>query len=335
VIIVTGGAGFIGSNLVAGLNRRGETEVVVCDVLGSGDKWRNIAKREIADLVPPDRLFDFLASRSGASAHRGGTVDAIFHLGANSSTTESDVDLIVAQNLTFSLNLWRFCSERKVRLVYASSAAVYGDGANGFDDDATPEALARLRPLNPYGWSKVAFDRRVTRLAARPESRPPQWAGLRFFNVYGPNEYHKGAMRSVVAKAYAQIYESGRVRLFRSHHPDYPDGGQTRDFVFVGDCVDVMLWLYDHPEVSGLYNLGTGRGRTFRDLVEATFAALGRKPAIDYIDTPEEIRDRYQYFTEARMERLRAAGYDKPFTALEAGVGTYVTEFLATDDPYL
>lgn len=334
MIVVTGGAGFIGSNLVAGLNERGVDDVVVCDVLGTGDKWRNIAKREIADIVQPADLFAYLDDHGGADRSRWGTVDAVFHLGANSSTTEADVDRIVDQNLAYTLKLWRCCTERKVRLVFASSAATYGDGRLGFDDDPAPAALAALRPLNPYGWSKHAADRRLTRLARRPGLHPPQWAGLKFFNVYGPNEYHKADMRSVIAKAYEQIVDTGRVRLFRSHRPDYADGGQTRDFVHVDDCVAVMLWLLDRPEVNGLYNMGTGQGRTFADLVGATFRAMGREPAIDYIDMPASIRDRYQYFTEAKMARLRAAGYDAPFLSLEDGVARYVREFLSTGDRY-
>ncbi|MBL29095.1 MAG: ADP-glyceromanno-heptose 6-epimerase [Rhodospirillaceae bacterium] len=335
MIVVTGGAGFIGSNLVAGLNERGIDDVVVCDVLGTGDKWRNIAKREIADVIGPDSLFDYLEDHDSAGSSRWGAVDAVFHLGANSSTTETDVDRIVDQNLAYTLKLWRHCTERKVRLIYASSAATYGDGSHGFDDDSSPAALAALQPLNPYGWSKHAADRRLTRLAREAGLRPPQWAGLKFFNVYGPNEYHKDDMRSVVAKAYEQIVETGRVRLFRSHRPDYTDGGQTRDFVHVDDCVAVMLWLLDHPEVNGLYNMGTGQGRTFADLVGATFRAMDREPAIDFIDMPAQIRDRYQYFTEAKMERLRTAGYEAPFLSLEDGVTRYVRNFLATGDRYL
>ncbi|RMH14477.1 MAG: ADP-glyceromanno-heptose 6-epimerase, partial [Gemmatimonadetes bacterium] len=263
-----------------------------------------------------------------------GEVEAIVHMGAVSSTTETDADLIAATNVRLPLALWEWCAREGVRFIYASSAATYGDGSQGFDDDPDPGSLARLRPLNPYGWSKQLFDRMVARRVAEGRPAPPQWAGLKFFNVYGPNEYHKGSMRSVALQAFEQIRERGAVTLFRSHHPDYVDGGQLRDFVWVGDCVEVVAWLLGHPGVSGLFNVGTGRARSFLDLAHAVFAALGREPRIEWVDTPAEIRERYQYFTEARMERLRAAGYDAPFTGLEEGVVAYVRDYLATDDPY-
>ncbi len=327
MILVTGGAGFIGSNLLAGLEQRGDPPAAVCDRLGAGDKWRNLAKRELADLIAPELLFEWLAVH-------GGEIDLVVHLGAVSATTTRDVDAIVAANIRLSLDLWGWCAETGTRLIYAGSAASYGNGAGGFDDDMSADALARLRPLNPYGWSKLLVDRRIARLASGGAARPPQWVGLRFFNVYGPNEYHKGGQRSVAVQNFEQVQAEGKCRLFRSHHPDYPDGGQRRDFVWVDDCVEVMLWLIDNPGVSGLFNLGTGRSRAFAELAGAVFAALGREAQIDYIDTPPEIRDRYQYLTEARMERLRAAGYERPFTPLEDGVGAYVRDYLATDDPY-
>ena len=325
MIVVTGGAGFIGSNLVAALNERGRRDVVVCDWLGDGDKWRNIAKHAPADIVAPDDLVDFLAADD---------VEAVFHMGANSSTTETDVDLILEQNYGFSMALWAQCAALGIRLVYASSAATYGDGEAGFDDDASAEALARLRPLNPYGWSKHLFDQQVARLTAAGEAAPPQWVGLKFFNVYGPNEYHKGAMQSVVAQKYPLARDGRPVTLFKSAHPDYADGGQMRDFIYVRDCVDVMLWLYDQPQVNGLFNLGTGRARSFDDLAAALFAALDRPVAIDYIDMPEAVRDQYQYHTQAEMGRLRAAGYGAPFTSLEDGVGDYARRYLSAADPY-
>ncbi|MFQ5785533.1 MAG: ADP-glyceromanno-heptose 6-epimerase [Alphaproteobacteria bacterium] len=327
MIVVTGGAGFIGSNLVAALGERGEREVVVCDRLGGDDKWRNLAKHEIAELVAPEGLHDFLD-------RHGDAVETVFHLGAVSSTTETDADLVMSVNFTFSLALWRWCAAHRARLIYASSAATYGDGAQGFDDDAAPEALARLRPLNLYGWSKHLFDRRVVRWAADGAPRPPQWAGLKFFNVYGPNEYHKGAMRSVVVQVWERAARGEPVRLFRSHHPDYADGGQMRDFVAVADCVSVMLWLYDNPQTNGLFNLGTGTARSFADLAQAVYAALGAEPEIVYIDTPAKIRGKYQYFTRAETARLRAAGYGAPFVALEDGVADYVHNFLGRPDPY-
>ena len=328
MIIVTGGAGFIGSNLIAALEARDRREIVVCDRLGTGEKWRNIAKRELADIVPPEALFGFLRIRASR-------VTAILHMGAISATTETDADLLVRENVRFTLDLWDWCAAHGVPLIYASSAATYGDGSAGFDDEGSPEALARLRPLNAYGWSKHVVDRRIARLVAEGAPRPPQWAGLKFFNVYGPNERHKGAMRSVVEQLHGQIAAGKPARLFRSHNPDYPDGGQKRDFVWVEDCVKVVLWLVDHPEVSGLFNMGTGQARSFSDLARAVFAALARKPRIEFVDTPVALRAKYQYFTEARMGRLRAAGYDAPFAALEDGVAGYVGRYLSAEDPYL
>ncbi len=327
MIVITGGAGFIGSNLVAGLEERGAKEFVVCDTLGHGDKWRNIAKRELADIVPPDRLIDYLNARRGR-------IEAIFHLGAISTTTETDADLIIRTNFTGSLALWNHCAANGVPFIYASSAATYGDGTSGFDDDGTVAGLRPLRPLNPYGWSKHLFDRRVARLVAEREATPSQWAGLKFFNVYGPNEYHKGSMRSVVATNFPAAREARPIRLFKSYRAGFADGGQKRDFVWVGDCVEVMLWLLVTPSISGLFNIGTGRARSFYDLAAALYGALGRAPLIDYVDMPESLRPRYQYFTEARPERLRAAGYAAPFTSLEDGVRDYVTNYLLNDDPY-
>ena len=325
-ILVTGGAGFIGSNIVAALCDRG-VPVVVCDRLRRQDKWRNLAKRELIDLIAPEGLREWLDDH-------GADLEAIVHMGAISSTTEVDADLIADVNVRLSLFLWRWCAAHGKRLIYASSAATYGDGSQGFDDDARPEALARLRPLNAYGWSKHLFDRRVVRAVTDGEPAPPQWAGLKFFNVYGPNEYHKGSMRSVVAQKFPLAATDRAVTLFKSHHPDYPDGGQRRDFVFVDDGVDVVLWLLDNPEVNGIYNLGTGKSRTFEELARALCAGLGKDPRIEYIEMPEEIRDRYQYRTEAHLDRLRQAGYRREFTSLEDGVRTYVRSYLMQPDPF-
>jgi ADP-L-glycero-D-manno-heptose 6-epimerase len=327
MILITGGAGFIGSNLVAALEERGETELVVCDLLGTGEKWRNLAKRELADVIRPAELFPYL------EAHRG-TVRAVFHMGAISATTERDADLIVECNLRLSLDLFHWCARNGARFIYASSAATYGDGTQGFDDDGSLGALARLRPLNAYGWSKHTFDRRVARLVQQDGPRPSQWAGLKFFNVYGPNEGHKADMMSVVAKTFPRAVRGEPAVLFKSHHPDYQDGGQSRDFVWVGDCVAVMLWLYENPWINGLFNCGSGQARSFKDLTRAVYAALGKEAQIQYIDTPIEIRAKYQYFTEAKLERLRAAGYTRPTTSLEEGVRSYVQDYLLQGDPY-
>jgi ADP-L-glycero-D-manno-heptose 6-epimerase len=327
MILVTGGAGFIGSNLVASLEERGQRDLVVCDRLGHGAKWCNLGKRELAAFVQPDELFAFLGAP-------GRKVEAVFHMGAVSSTTENDADLIVAANFSLSLRLWDWCAAHGARFIYASSAATYGDGTAGFDDDATPAALATLRPLNAYGWSKHLFDRRVARLIERQALRPPQWAGAKFFNVYGPNEYHKGEMQSVVAKLYPRAVKGEPARLFRSHRDGVPDGGQRRDFVTVGDCVDMLLFLYDHPEICGLFNMGSGKARSFAELASEVYRAAGREPLIEYVDTPAEIRDKYQYFTEAPIDRLRRAGYERPTTSLEDGVRDYVQTYLAAADPY-
>ncbi|MBV9996797.1 MAG: ADP-glyceromanno-heptose 6-epimerase [Caulobacteraceae bacterium] len=318
LVLVTGGAGFIGSNIVGRLAGEGRFEVAVCDWLGAADdgRWRYLAPHPIADFVFPEELFDWLG-------RRGGELEAVIHMGAISSTTEADVDKIIRNNFCLSRDLFRWCAAAGRRLIYASSAATYGDGAGGFDDDDDPTALAALRPLNPYGWSKALFDLFAAREAARGAG-PPQWAGLKFFNVYGPNEGHKGAMKSVAAQIWPDVAAGRRVRLFKSHRSDYPDGGQLRDFVYVRDAADVVVWLLEAAPASGIFNLGSGRARSFKDLAEAVFRAAGKTAAIDYFDMPEALRPRYQYFTEARLERLRAAGYDGQFTSLEDGVADYV-----------
>ncbi len=328
MIVVTGGAGFIGSNILAGLEAGGRRPLVVVDRLRSNGKWRNLAKRELADVVHPDHLFAFLDGHVG-------DVEAIVHMGAISATTEFDADKVFENNFRLSMSLWRWCAMNRARLIYASSAATYGDGAEGFNDDYSPGYLARLRPMNPYGWSKHLFDRAVARQVISGEPTPPQWVGLKFFNVYGPNEYHKEGQQSVVAHLYPGARDGLPARLFASHRPDYEDGGQMRDFVWVGDCVAVIGWLLDHPEVSGIFNLGTGTARPFRDLAAAVYRSLGREPEIEYIPTPPHIRDKYQYHTQAETRNLRSVGYDAPFTALEDGVREYVTAHLSAADPYL
>jgi ADP-L-glycero-D-manno-heptose 6-epimerase len=325
MILVTGGAGFIGSNIVAALCGR-DVDVTVCDRLRDNDKWRNLAKSDVADIVLPERLDDWLASQQ--------RLDAIVHMGAISSTTVRDADLVYDVNVGLSTRLWHWCAQGGTPFIYASSAATYGAGRQGFEDDARPEALAQLRPLNAYGWSKHFFDRRVARWLANGAASPPQWVGLKLFNVYGPNEYHKGQMQSVVAQKYSLAASRKPVTLFTSYHPDYPDGGQLRDFIYVHDCVDVVLWLLEHREVSGLFNLGTGQARSFEDLARAMADAAGMPASIAYIPMPESIRPNYQYFTQASMEKLRAAGYTAPFTSLEDGVRDYVENYLAKADRY-
>jgi ADP-L-glycero-D-manno-heptose 6-epimerase len=327
MIIVTGGAGFIGSNLVAALEAAGEDDIVVCDRLRQGRKWRNLARRMPADIVPPEALLDTIA------AHRG-QIATIFHMGAISDTTASDGDLVVRTNFALSVDVWRACARCGIPLIYASSAAAYGNGEAGFDDIPTLAHMRRLRPLNLYGWSKWLFDCWVLRGLARHEPAPPSWAGLRFFNVFGPNEYHKGAMRSLVAKI-AESYRPGEpVRLFRSHREGIADGEQKRDFIAVEDVVAVMLWLRALREPAGILNLGTGTARSFLDLATATVRAQGDEPLIEFFDMPETMRGAYQYYTCAEMGRLRALGYNADFTPLETAVTRYVRDYLTAPDPY-
>jgi ADP-L-glycero-D-manno-heptose 6-epimerase len=328
LVLVTGGAGFIGSNLAARFAENPELDVVVCDRLRQADcgKWRNLAHHPIADFVAPEALWDWLA------AHGAG-VELVVHMGAVSSTTEPDADKVIHTNFSLSRDLFRWCAEKRRRFIYASSAATYGDGSLGFEDDPAYAALAALRPLNVYGWSKALFDLFAVREAAR-QAAPPQWVGLKFFNVYGPNEEHKGPMRSVISQIWPDVASGRTVKLFRSYHPDYPHGGQLRDFVYVRDVADVVAWLADHEDVSGLFNLGSGKARSFADLARAVFQAAGREPQIEYIEMPRALRDRYQYFTEARMDRLKAAGYPGDFTGLEAGVADYAARYLSQPDPH-
>jgi len=327
-ILVTGGAGFIGSNIAGTLADNTDYRVVVVDEFGSSDKWRNLSKHKIYEIISPGEVFYWLESNKNE-------LDAIIHMGAISSTTETNVDLILETNFTLSRSLWNWAAQNKKRFIYASSAATYGDGQGGFADENTHEALAKLRPLNAYGWSKHLFDQFVlTATSGAADKMPSQWVGLKFFNVYGPNEYHKNAQSSVIEQIYPHAKYGRPVKLFKSYRDDYKDGGQLRDFVYVKDCVRVIIWLLGTPTVNGLFNLGTGKARSFADLANATFAAVGKPPSITYIDMPEEIRDKYQYFTEANMDRLRAAGYKEPFHSLEDGVKDYVVHYLNKDDQY-
>ncbi len=326
MLLVTGGAGFIGSNLVAGLNEAGRADIAVSDSLGSDGKWRNLGSRQVADIMPPGEVTRWLDGRK---------LDAVVHLGANSSTTATDADAVIESNFRFSLRLLDWCAAHRTPFIYASSAATYGDGSFGFSDECSLAALKRLKPMNLYGWSKHLFDLVVLDRAARADrTLPPQWAGLKFFNVYGPNEYHKGEMMSLVAKRFDEAKAGKPVRLFKSYRPGISDGEQQRDFIYVDDAVAVVRWLIDTPMVSGLFNVGTGKARSFRDLITAMFAALGRAPAIEYIDMPAPIRDSYQYFTQAETENLRRAGYNADFTALEDAVRHYVTHYLDRPDRY-
>jgi ADP-L-glycero-D-manno-heptose 6-epimerase len=324
MLLVTGGAGFIGSNVVASLNEAGRSDIVVNDTFGHDEKWRNLSKRRLADVVPPSDLFDWIADRK---------LDAVIHLGAISDTMATDADVVLATNFRLSLRLLDWCAATRTPFIYASSAATYGDGAAGFDDDP-PAVMDRLRPMNLYGWSKHLFDLAVAERCARRTRLPPQWAGLKFFNVFGPNEYHKGEMMSLLAKRFDDAKAGVPVRLFKSHRDGFADGEQRRDFIYVDDAVAVVRWLLETPSISGVFNVGTGVARSFRDLVTAMFRALGMAPAIEYIDMPPAIRDRYQYFTEAKVEKLRRAGYNAGFMPIEDAVAHYVSRFLNQPDRY-
>lgn len=325
MLLVTGGAGFIGSNVVAALNESGRSDIVVCDLLGSDGKWRNLAKRQLVDIVPPAELLDWLKGRK---------LDAVIHLGAISETTATDGDLVIETNFRFSMRLLDWCAANAVPLIYASSAATYGDGTEGFDDDASLPALKKLRPMNLYGWSKQLFDLAVAGRAANGDPLPPQWAGLKFFNVFGPNEYHKGTMMSVLARRFDDVKAGRVVQLFKSHRDGIADGDQRRDFIYVDDVVRVVMWLLVTPSVSGLFNVGTGKARSFRDLMLAAYAAIGAKPNIEYVEMPESIRGAYQYFTESKVDRLHRAGYNGGFTTLEDAVKTYVGDYLDRPDRF-
>jgi ADP-L-glycero-D-manno-heptose 6-epimerase len=325
MFLVTGGAGFIGSNIVAALNDTGRADVVVCDFLGSDGKWRNLAKRQLADVVPPADLSAWLDGRK---------LDAIIHMGAISETTATDGDLVIETNFRLSTRLLDWCTANATPFIYASSAATYGDGDQGFVDNPSLDALKKLRPMNLYGWSKQLFDLVVAERIKQRAKMPPQWAGLKFFNVFGPNEYHKGAMMSVLAKRFDDIRSGKNVQLFKSQREGIADGDQRRDFIYVEDVVRVIMWLLASASVNGIFNVGTGKARSFRELIVAAYDALGTKPNIHYVDMPLQIRDSYQYFTQASVDRLQAAGYNGGFTALEDAVRAYVRGFLDQPDRY-
>jgi ADP-L-glycero-D-manno-heptose 6-epimerase len=318
MIVITGAAGFIGSCLVQKLNQEGYHDLVVVDDFSRTEKERNLHGKKISVKVDRKDFFSWLEQE-----HR--FVQFIFHIGARTDTTEFRKEVFDELNLDYTKQVWKACVEYGLPLVYASSAATYGGGELGYSD--THELVDRLKPLNPYGDSKNDFDK----WALRQERQPYFWAGLKFFNVYGPNEYHKGRMASVIFHAFQQIRRTGEMKLFRSHRPDFKDGEQLRDFVYVKDVAEVCYFLLHHRKNSGLYNLGSGQARTFLDLVKSTFRAMGEPEKIGFVDTPEDIRDKYQYFTEADMSKLKSIGYTRPFTSLEDGVEDYVTHYLVPD----
>lgn len=323
MIIVTGGAGFIGSAFVWKLNCEGIEDVIVVDHLGTSDKWKNLVPLRFEDYLRKDDFFDMVCDDDVPFE-----VSAVVHMGACSSTTERDADYLWENNFAYTRTLAEWALDHDVRFIYASSAATYGDGSKGFSDDHG--RIPPLQPINMYGYSKQVFDLWVLR-----HKRESQMAGIRFFNVFGPNEYHKGDMTSVIFKAFHQIRQTGKVRLFKSYLPEYSDGGQMRDFVYVKNCVDVLWWLLKHPKANGIFNLGTGRARTWNDLINAVYAAMNLTPDIEYIEMPEGLRNQYQYFTEADMGKLKKAGAPVDFPALEDSVRDYVCNYLQKSDPHL
>jgi ADP-L-glycero-D-manno-heptose 6-epimerase len=327
MIIITGAAGFIGSNMLAELAEAGTSSVVACDYWGSEEKWRNVAKHYVEEFVTPDRLLGFIRDA-------GSTIRGVVHMGAISATTERDIDLLIAHNINLTVNLWELCAEMSIPFLYASSAATYGGRENSLIDDETPEFLSRLQPLNGYGWSKHVTDRILMQRVADGRPTPPQWCGLKFFNVYGPNEYHKGDMQSVVAKFFREVRDGKPIKLFKSHRKGIDDGAQSRDFVYVKDCTAAMLWMLEHPDVSGLFNIGSGLARSFRDLISSIASALDVSIEFDYVPMPEPLQQKYQYFTQADISKLRGVGYEAPFNSIERGVEDYVLQYLNTGDPY-
>lgn len=316
MIIVTGAAGFIGSCLVGKLNNRGIKDIGIVDDFSHPEKARNTENKSFGTVVGRKEFAQWFRKNHTI-------IEFVYHIGARTDTTEFNMAVLDELNLNYSKEVWRLCTEFEIPLVYASSAATYGDGSLGYRDD--PRLIPELQPLNPYGISKNEFDKWVL----KQETTPPFWYGLKFFNVFGPNEYHKGRMASVVFHAFNQIRDTGSVKLFRSHHASYKDGEQLRDFIYVKDVVEVLLFLLNHGKNSGIYNLGSGQARTFLDLVHSVYSAMGKNPEIYFIDTPIDIRDKYQYFTEAEMHKLRAIGYQKPFISLEEGIREYVQGYLS------
>ena len=316
MIVVTGGAGFIGSAIVWKLNQLGENKIIIIDELGTDDKWKNLVSLKFEDFVHKDDFISMIIERDIPFE-----IDSIIHMGANSSTTEKDADHLFSNNYLYTKELAKYCLEKNIRFIYASSAATYGDGSLGFDDDETK--LENLRPLNMYGYSKQLFD-----LWAKKNKVFDKIVGLKYFNVYGPNEYHKGDMRSVVHKAFEQIRDTGKVKLFKSMNPKFKDGEQLRDFIYVKDAVDMTLFFLDKQNINGLFNLGTGKSRTWSNLVTAIFKALDKSVNIEYIGLPEHLREKYQYFTEANMNKIKKAGYNLSITSLEDGIADYVKNYL-------
>jgi ADP-L-glycero-D-manno-heptose 6-epimerase len=321
MILVTGAAGFIGSNIVSALNKKGYNNIIICDWVDHKSKKNNIAKLIYEDIILPEDIFRYL--------NKNNNIELVIHMGANSSTTETNFRLIYNNNTRFSKNLWKWCTKNRVRLIYASSAATYGDGSRGFNDSENK----KYKPLNIYGLSKYLFDRYAIKQAKR-KNCPPQWVGLKFFNVYGPNEYHKGNMQSVVKHALDEYNKIGKVKLFKSYNKKFENGKQTRDFIYIDDCLSLINWLIDNKNISGLFNCGTGVERSFEDLVNSMFKSINVVPKIEYIEMPDNIKLQYQYYTKANMDKIRKKGYKTRALSLEEGVYDYVKNYLLSSDKY-
>lgn len=325
MIVITGGAGMIGSIIAWHLNQQGRDDLVIADQLQQPEQWQNLCHRDIADYLDKEELFPWLDSHD----ERRKGIDAIIHMGAISNTAERDFNRLLQDNLRYSQHLWMWCARHGIPLLYASSAATYGAGEHGYDD-----RQQSLRPLNSYGYSKYLFDRWVLRQVSAGAATPPQWCGLKFFNVYGPNEYHKQRMASVVFHTFNQVRESGTMRLFRSERAGVADGMQSRDFIYVKDAAKVVVYFLENPQISGIFNVGSGDARTFNDLAENVMVSMGKEKSVTWVDMPDDLKGKYQYFTQASMHKLRAAGYTQPFTSLEDGIRDYVQNYLMQADPY-
>ena len=326
MLLITGGAGFLGSNLAATLERDSRDKIVICDYINI-QKEKNLKKRNSRKIVHPKNLLHFL------NKHKK-EIDTILHLGAISSTTEENINLVAENNINLPIKIWDWCGKNNKRLIYASSAATYGNGSKGFDDDNSLRKISALVPLNLYGLSKHIFDLLVVSYLSKKNPKPRQWVGLKFFNVYGPNEYHKGSMKSVIAQIFPKAKIGKSIKLFKSHHPKYKHGFQKRDFIWVEDCVNIIIWFLNNKNINGIFNVGTGKARTFIDLVKNIFKNMDSKSQIKYIDTPKNIRKNYQYFTEAKVNKLRKAGYRKKFTTLEKGISLYIKDYLNSSNPF-
>ena len=322
--LITGGAGFIGSNIVSELSAVG-IQVAVCDVFGNDGRWKYLRHIQLDDLILPHQLERWLLNN-------GNKLHGIIHMGAISSTTECDIVKLIENNFSFSKMLWNFCVQNRCSFIYASSAATYGDGSLGFSDDSDINFVKSLKPLNPYGWSKNIFDLWVLHQVKHNDSQPPKWAALKFFNVYGANEQHKGSMKSLVAQNYTEILKGNALKLFKSYNPNFEDGGQMRDFVYVKDCTNIIMWLLENKFKSDIYNVGSGLPKSWLDLASAMFSSIQKPVNVEFIEIPDHIKDQYQYFTQADISKLRSQGFAKEVWSLERGVDDYIKNYLAVDE---